>query len=433
MRNQTYKKTISAIHSVRYGGLPTHYPSIIAWDSYEGETDFSESLKRFSLEKGKEPFGIYVHIPFCKTKCRFCFLDILCDINRQDEYASLLLKEFEFFSSLGFGSKKVDTIYIGGGTPNIFSAENIDKILKGLKNNFNLSPLTQITMESNPGFWDSEKIRILKKYGVDVVIMGVQSFDEDTSLKNNRSQDLDSFYDFARRFRKNGIKINIDLLLGLTDEEKFKKDLEFVSKMLPDQIHVNRIKPLKGTFSEVEKNKLKQMQNEAFSFLSGFGYLRIDEDSCSLKIYKGRNINVQCDPRYQIYSSILGLGMGAMGHLFSNCRYRNTLNFEKYKKCLDRGLPPVSRYSRISETDEITHYCLSRISNGFLDLADMKKKFSVESVKKMFKKIEKAVKAGLMEPVENGFEIKGDVDFFGITKSFYDVKYLKKIAKKFGF
>jgi len=288
-------------------------------------------------------------------------------------------------------------------------------------------------MESNPGFWNSEKIRILKKYGVDTVIMGVQSFDADASLKNNRSQDLDSLYDFARRFRKNGIKINIDLLLGLTDGKKFKKDLESISKLLPDQIHVNRIKPLRGTLSGEEKNKLKQMQNEAFSFLSEFGYSRIDEDSCSLKIYEGRNINIQGDPKYQIYSSILGLGMGAMGHLFSKCRYQNTLNLETYKKSLETGLPPVFKYCKISEADEITHYCLNRISDGFVDVDDMRKKFSKESVKKMFKKFEKAGKSGLLEPVENGFEIKGDVDFFEITKIFYDIKYLKKIAQKFGF
>ncbi|MEW5950968.1 MAG: radical SAM protein [Elusimicrobiota bacterium] len=428
MKKEEYKKAVSLIHNVRYGGLPTHYPSLLSWNKTDNLSEISKLWEEYFLRDSKEPFSVYIHIPFCATKCRFCFLQINSKKNVPDEYLDALIAELVYFKKLGSIRKKTDSVYIGGGTPNLMTAAQIKKLGEALKANLNLSSCRQIIMESNPGFWDDEKIEEALKMGVNAVISGVQSFDENISNLNNRTQNMDNFFNIINKFKNNGVLVNIDMLLGLSDSrENFLRDLKLLAKTYPHQVHLNRMKPLKENQISIDKSRLKDMQNRAFSFLEKIGYKRIDEDSASL--FGGKNINIQGNPSYQIYSTILGLGSSAMGHIFGKLRYRNEKDYKKYCLKASCGILCSEISEKISEKQEIIHYCLNKLSDGKISMSELKNIFSEKAAVYALKKLNKAVSLKLALKRNGDYYTAGETDFFALTVLFYEKKYLKKVAK----
>lgn len=117
--------------------------------------------------------GIYIHIPFCQKKCKYCdFISFdKCDEKVKENYVQAIIKEIENCKI----NQKVSTIYIGGGTPSIFPVEEIQKILKVINQKFDVIKDAEITIEVNPGTVDCEKLEIYKKIGINRLSIGLQS------------------------------------------------------------------------------------------------------------------------------------------------------------------------------------------------------------------------------------------------------------------
>ncbi len=431
MKRMDYEKIISHIHNVRYGGLPTHYPSLVSWEENIDPQKANYTWKKFFNSDSREPFSIYINIPFCKSKCKFCFIDVLSSKEVPEEYCSLLEKEMEIYKNLGAKRKKVDSVYIGGGTPNLLTSMQLKRLLKSLNSNFDLSSGRQVIMEANPGMFDRDKIEIAASFGVNAITMGIQSFDEDVSAENNRTQNIDDFFFILDLLKHKNIRINLDLLIGLTKNPQiFRKDIKFLLKAKPDQIHLYRLRPLNESFTGEQKDLLIKLQNKFFQFLLKDGYRRIDEDSCS---FSGESINIQGSPDYHVYSTILGLGINAMGHVFNKMRYRNANSISQYRKKISSGFIPVHSGIFITEEQEIRHYCIIGLSNGKVSMMDMSKKFSNKAIRKILIELEKMHKKDIIAKAKTGYCIKGDTDFFNIFLSLYEKKYLTKIANKYGY
>lgn len=418
----TLSKAISIIHNPKFSGLPTHYPSLAIWN--RGCIDIAKIWKRY--HKGKEDVGIYVNIPLCATKCKFCFLEVVINSEEtQQLYIESLIYELEILSKVIDNKNPIKSIYIGGGTPNILSERNLEKLLKKLHSSFNLKECKQISMESNPDFWNKDKINIIKNYGVNFVTIGVQSFNKKISKLHNRFHKTQNISQLISLFKKNNIKINIDLLLGISDEKIFFSDLEKVLKLLPDQIHINRIKY--SNITNQEKERLINLQNKAFQFLTSKGYKRLDEDSATIN----NSFNIQGNPDFQIYSSIIAAGTMSLGHIYGKVRYQNVYDLKSYKEKIKEGRLPVLRYCFIDEKDEITHYCLNKILRGKVDLEELNNKFSKEAIKSLTKRLNRLVKKGIITLTDTSYSIRGEPNWYEITKELYSPYYLAKVIEKY--
>ena len=121
-----------------------------------------------------ERFGIYIHIPFCKKKCKYCdFISFSCDEDIQEKYLKSLIEEIK--NREISKKREVTTIYIGGGTPSLVNPKYIGKILKEIKKKFELSKDVEITIEINPGTVSKEKILEYKDIGINRISIGLQS------------------------------------------------------------------------------------------------------------------------------------------------------------------------------------------------------------------------------------------------------------------
>ena len=164
-------------------------------------------------------FGIYVHIPFCKKKCKYCdFISFSCFEEKEEEYVNCLIKEIENKKC----SNVVSTIYIGGGTPSIIDSKNIIKILEAIFSNFNVLDDAEITIEINPGTVTKEKLQDYKNAGVNRLSIGLQSAENRILELIGRIHTYEDFLKTYNLSREIGFKnINVDLMLAIpTQTEK---------------------------------------------------------------------------------------------------------------------------------------------------------------------------------------------------------------------
>ena len=194
--------------------------------------------------------SIYIHIPFCTNICSYCdFCKILKNKQWIDKYLIALEKEIKE----NYKKEKVNTVYIGGGTPSILSLKQLEKLFNILKI-FNIDKDAEITFETNTEDLSIEKINLLKQ-NVNRLSIGVQTFDKETLKTLNRKLDIDNLKLALKNFKN----VNIDLMYGFQNQsiENLKKDLEKIIKLNPTHIstytliiephtklYIDRYKPL---------------------------------------------------------------------------------------------------------------------------------------------------------------------------------------------
>ena len=181
-------------------------------------------VKRQEPYLDKETIGIYIGIAFCPTKCSYCSFPAYLlrgkYAERYDEYIGSIYHEIREIGQLTQElDLKINTIYIGGGTPSILTAKEIDKLLKTVKENYNLDYLKEFTFEAGRiDTMDEEKLSVIKSYGVNKISINPQSFNEKTLKIVNRYHNREQFDNVYKIAKNLGLEINMDLILGLPRE-----------------------------------------------------------------------------------------------------------------------------------------------------------------------------------------------------------------------
>ena len=181
-------------------------------------------VKRQEPYLDKETIGIYIGIAFCPTKCSYCSFPAYLlrgkYAERYDEYIGSIYHEIREIGQLTQElDLKINTIYIGGGTPSILTAKEIDKLLKTVKENYNLDYLKEFTFEAGRiDTMDEGKLSVIKSYGVNKISINPQSFNEKTLKLVNRYHNREQFDNVYKIAKNLGLEINMDLILGLPRE-----------------------------------------------------------------------------------------------------------------------------------------------------------------------------------------------------------------------
>ena len=160
-----------------------------------------------------EELAMYIHIPFCISKCYYCDFNSYSDKNEYiKEYIKHLNSELKLYSKI-ISKYKIKTIFIGGGTPSSIKASYIYEIFKNIYDNFNVSDLTEVSIELNPKTVDDEKLKIYKEIGINRVSIGCQSLQDSILKIIGRAHTSNDFYTTYDLLKKHGFSnINIDLM-----------------------------------------------------------------------------------------------------------------------------------------------------------------------------------------------------------------------------
>ena len=197
--------------------------------------------------------GIYIHIPFCKRKCYYC--DFISFSGKQkliEQYINSLKEEISNYK-INREEYLIQTIYFGGGTPSFIDSSYIIEIIDTLKQKFNISKDSEITIEVNPGTVDEQKLQDYYNAGINRISFGLQSTKSELLKLVGRIHSYSSFLDAYNLARKIGFKnINVDLMIGLPVQtiEDVEKDLERIVELKPEHISVYSLIVEEGTIIE---------------------------------------------------------------------------------------------------------------------------------------------------------------------------------------
>lgn len=206
--------------------------------------------------------GVYIHVPFCKSKCPYCDFYSVVDISLADDYVNAICGQISYWGKKI--KKEVETIYFGGGTPSVIGAERILKILSFIRNNFNVKETAEITLEVNPGDCISFDFAKLKNGGINRISLGAQSLN-DSRLKilgrRHNSKDVIKSVNIIKSAKiKN---ISLDLILGAPEQKK-REIKEFI-----DFCEENKIPHISAYILKVEKGTPYYFNKENLTFYNG--------------------------------------------------------------------------------------------------------------------------------------------------------------------
>ena len=361
--------------------------------------------------------GIYVHIPFCMQKCKYCdFVSFKCIDDKVDEYFNFLeLEIIENAKKLKLEDNneqiEIDTIYIGGGTPSIVSEKYIEKIIMQIRKNYKVSSNAEITIEINPGTVDEAKLRKYIEVGINRVSIGLQSTNNKLLNMLGRIHTYEEFEKVYILARKVGFKnINVDLMIGLPNQ--LIKDVEeAVNKVIsksPEHISVYSLIVEENTkmFELVENGNLKlppedierKMYWKVKELLENNGYKHYEISNFAKENFESKH-NMNCW-KQQDY---LGFGVAAHSY-FNGIRYSNIENLKQYIENYKNGESIYNRVFHESQTkiEKMKEYMLLglRKIDGML-VSEFKNKF-VENPLYVFRnELNKLVSEGLIEIEEN--------------------------------
>ena len=274
---------------------------------------------------------IYIHIPFCSHICSYCdFPKLLYTKKYIDKYLNCLEKEIK----LRYKGELVKSIYVGGGTPTSLDVQELSKLFRIL-NIFNKDKKIEFTIESNVESLSEDKIKLFKKYGVNRVSLGVQSFDGNTLKSLNRYHNKDSVFDVVFKLKKYNINnVSVDLIYGVnSDIEIAKKDIDcFLELDIPHVscysliIEDNTLFGI-SNWEYIDDNIEYKMYKYISNKLESSSYVHYEVSNYAKDgYYSVHNLNYWNNGEY------LGFGLGAVSYI-DNHRIGNTKNLTKYLKC----------------------------------------------------------------------------------------------------
>lgn len=296
----------------------------------------------------KKELGLYVHIPFCVKKCGYCDFLSWCGTSEEKEtYVQALLKEIESYREFARGYR-VSTVFVGGGTPSVLEAGQMEGVLGNIQEVFELEKKPEITLEVNPGTVTEEKLQCYKENGVNRLSIGLQSVKNEKLEVLGRIHSYEEFLESYELARKAGFtNISVDLISSIPGQklEEWKEELAALSALSPEHISVYQLiieaeTPFYEKYAEHEEllpdeEESREIYLWTGSFLKEQGYEQYEISNYAKPGKESRH-----NLKYWERGDYLGLGLGAAS-MVRNIRMSNTKDMKTYlERC---GQPKTMR------------------------------------------------------------------------------------------
>ena len=349
------------------------------------------------------PLSAYVHIPFCKSKCKYCsFVSYSgCKESEQSDYVDTLLKEIDEF----YKNEQLKTLYFGGGTPSLLSVDKLSLIL----NKFKFDTETEVTIEVNPETVDLEKLVNLKKIGFNRVSIGVQSFDDSILKSIGRVHTSEKAVKSVEMAQKSGFNnISVDFIYGLPNQsvKSFCDDLKKAVKLGVNHISLYGLKIEEGCYfynnfpTDIADDDLQaDMYLAAINLLENLGFFHYEISNFCQQGYESKhNLNYWNDETYY------GFGVGAHGYCIDNgehIRYANYSALNEYKDNYHKKAEQVILTKQMMLEESI--FLGFRRSNG-INIKEINEKFSIDFDEQYVSVVKKYLDSGHLIKTDCGYK-----------------------------
>lgn len=326
------------------------------------------------------PLSLYIHFPWCVEKCPYCDFNSheLKSSTPPDDYIDCILLDLENELPNIWG-RSITSIFMGGGTPSLFSADNIDRLMQGLRSRLNISPTIEITLEANPGTVDQSQFTGFREAGINRLSMGIQSFNDSMLEKLGRIHNsIQAINAIEAAHKADFNSFNIDLMFGLPNQnmEQMQQDLQTAIDFQPPHLSHYQLTIEPNTLFAAKPpsvpydDELWEMTQQAHSLLASNQYVQYEVSAFS-KSNTRTKTQCQHNLNYWRFGDYLGIGAGA----HQKISYANTQSIER---CFKQKHPKkymqdvksnrhVLDKKTLSKDDIVFEFMLNalRLTNGF--------------------------------------------------------------------
>ena len=354
-----------------------NYPPFSIWTPEAVITDALSALATPPVERA---LGLYLHIPFCRKRCHFCYFRVYTDKNAREveNYLDLVAREWELYASQpAVAGRQFNFVYFGGGTPSFLSTRQLQGLVGRLNAGGAWNNAEEITFECEPGTLSEAKLAAIREMGVTRLSLGVENFDDrilEINGRAHRSPEIGRAYAQARKL---GFpQINLDLIAGMLGETdaNWKDCIERTLALDPDSVTIYQMELpynttisgdlLKqgGQFSEPVAGwaTKRRWVQEAFAALEragyhvGSAYTAVKNPAATKFIYRDRLWEG---------ADLLGLGVASFGHI-NGVHVQNVDTWPKYEDAINRGEIPLGRAYRPSDEERLIREFVLQLKRG---------------------------------------------------------------------
>ncbi len=358
--------------------------------------------------------GLYLHFPFCVSKCAYCdFYSVPTASQKlREDYVGALVRQLGEYSIQASGYT-VKSVYFGGGTPTLMTNEQIKLVMSAIKKNFKLSYNCEISAEANPGTADYDKLRTMRKAGINRLSIGVQSFNDELLKKCGRIHTTSDVYSIITDARKAGFdNISVDLMFGLPNQTKkdILESLNSAFELDVQHISLYGLKIEENTPFWFERNTLllpnedleRDMYFTAVGFMKQHGYKQYEISNFA----KGAKV---CKHNLRYWNADEYIGFGAAAHsYFGGKRFSFKKDINAYIDAFDPHKTDaqsiIDEYIDIPPSSRIAEYVMLRFRlNVGIDCERFKKRFGREFENIYFSRISPFLSSGHILKTARGY------------------------------
>ena len=349
--------------------------------------------------------GIYIHIPFCETRCHYCnFATGGYESELARRYVAAARAEIGR-AEVNNGMRQVDSIYFGGGTPTTLTVEQLGGIIELCRNRFDVSPDSEITSEANPGTISLEFLEGLRATGVNRLSFGVQSFDDGELQMIGRSHSSEEAREAVRRARAAGFtNVSIDLIAGLPEQkmETWRQNLAEAFALEPDHLSVYLLELYKDAplLHRINRGELHAIEDELT--VEMYFALKDEAERHGFDHYEISNwgrpgFESRHNLKYWTGAPYWAFGVSAAGYDGAR-RWSNTRNIHEYLTKIESGQSPVAEVIELDDEDRQSEnlFLRLRLKEG-VNLREHEQHFGVRVTERYADELARLSEAGLIE------------------------------------
>jgi len=369
-----------------------NYPPFSVWTNDAVGQDALPALD--SPAVAGVPLGLYLHVPFCRKRCHFCYFRVYTDKNAREVagYLDTLIREWELYAQkAALAGRPLDFVYFGGGTPSFLSTPQLEHLVRGLTGVTPWASAEEITFECEPGTLTKGKLEAIRGFGVTRLSLGVENFSDALLERNGRAHRSAEIFEAWQAARALAFpQINLDLIAGMLGETdaNWRDCIEKTLALEPDSVTVYQMElPYNTTISRDLLKGTGQFEDtvatwatkrrwvaEAFAALEGAGY-HVGSAYTAVKD-PARARFVYRDRLWQ-GADLVGLGVASFGHV-NGVHVQNLDQWDAYRGAVEGGVLPLNRAYRPTPEERLIRELVLQLKRGSIRPAYFREKYGVD-------------------------------------------------------
>lgn len=365
-----------------------NYPPFARWT----DAAVPDVLAAFAAPPTDVPLGLYLHVPFCRKRCKFCYFRVYTDVAASDveRYSLALAREAATAAAQpAVAGRPLRYVYFGGGTPSFLSVKQLERLVAGIHESFGWDDAEEVTFECEPGTLSEPKVKALKALGMTRISLGVENFDDQILEANGRahlSAEIMRAWDWIKAAEFPST--NVDLIAGMVGEtdESWAATVEKTLALEPDSVTIYQMElPFNTVFVKDAKGEGRDVPvadwatkrrwvGEAFDRFLGRGYA---VSSGYTLVRDPARVHFRYRDMLWEGADLVALGVASFGHL-SGVHYQNEPRWDPYLDAVEAGRLPIHRGLRPTRRELLIRELILGLKKGTIDTRRLASKYGVD-------------------------------------------------------